>query len=36
MLATELNPNVLHACVKAEGGKRLDELKGISFELEKC
>jgi dynein heavy chain len=26
----------MQACVKSEGGKRLDELKGISFELDRC
>jgi dynein heavy chain len=26
----------MQACVKTEGGKRLDELKGISFELDRC
>jgi dynein heavy chain, axonemal len=36
MEATSKQPNVLQACVKAEGGKRLDELKGISFELDRC
>jgi len=36
MDATSKQPNVLQACVKAEGGKRLDELKGISFELDRC
>jgi len=30
------SPIVLNCCVKAEGGKRLDELKNISFELDRC
>jgi len=29
-------PNVLTACVKADGGQRLEMLKTISFELERC
>jgi len=33
---TYRQPNVLQACVKSEGGKRLDELKTISFELDRC
>lgn len=36
MDATHKQPNVLQACVKAENGKRLDELKTISFELDRC
>lgn len=36
MDTTSKQPNALQACVKAEGGKRLDELKGISFELDRC
>jgi dynein heavy chain len=36
MTKTAQQPNTLNACVKAEGGKRLDELKGISFELDRC
>lgn len=30
------NPNVLQCCVKAESGNRLNELKNISAELDKC
>jgi dynein heavy chain len=29
-------PNVLQACVKADGGNRLNDLKNISFDLDKC
>lgn len=36
MVKTSQQPNTFQACVKAEGGKRLDELKTISFELDKC
>lgn len=36
MTNTYSNPNVLHACVMAENGNRLDELKNISAELDKC
>jgi dynein heavy chain len=36
MEATSKNPNVLQACVKAESGGRLSELKNISSELDKC
>ena len=36
MEITQKNPNVLQACVKAESGNRLGELKNISNELEKC
>jgi dynein heavy chain, axonemal len=36
MDGTSKTLNVLQCCVKAEGGKRLDELKNISFELDKC
>lgn len=30
------SPNVLMCCVRSEGGNRLNELKGISNELDKC
>ena len=30
------SPNVLQACVKADGGNRLNDLKNISFDLDKC
>jgi len=33
---TQKSPNVLQCCVKVDGGKRIDELKGISFELDRC
>jgi dynein heavy chain len=36
MTDTQKSPNVLQCCVKVDGGKRLDELKGISFELDRC
>lgn len=36
MEATQKSPNVLQCCVKVEGGKRLDELKTISNELDRC
>lgn len=36
MTDTQKSPNVLQCCVKVEGGKRYDELKGISFELDRC
>jgi dynein heavy chain len=36
MKATYSNPIVLHACVKADGGKRLDELRNISADLDRC
>jgi len=29
-------PNCLQACVKADGGQRLGDLKNISFDLDKC
>jgi len=36
MSSTYSSPIVLVACVKADGGKRLDDLKNISAELDKC
>jgi dynein heavy chain len=36
MQTTNSNPIVLNACVKVDGGHRLDDLKNISFELDKC
>lgn len=36
MEGTAKTLNVLQCCVKAEGGKRLDELRSISFELDRC
>lgn len=36
MQGTQQNPNVYASCVKAEGGKRLEELKGIFYELDRC
>jgi dynein heavy chain len=36
MEAAAKQPNVLQACVKADGGNRLNDLKNISFDLDKC
>jgi dynein heavy chain len=36
MEAAYKQPNVLQACVKADGGNRLNDLKNISFDLDKC
>jgi len=36
MDSTYKSPNVLQACVKADGGNRLNDLKNISFDLDKC
>ena len=36
MEAAFKQPNVLQACVKADGGNRLSDLKNISFDLDKC
>jgi dynein heavy chain len=36
MEAAYKQPNVLQACVKADGGERLKDLKGISLDLDKC
>lgn len=36
MDATYKQQNVLQACVKADGGNRLNDLKNISFDLDKC
>lgn len=36
MDATSKQPNVHTACVKAENGKRFDELSGIKFALDRC
>jgi len=36
MESTYKQQNVLQACVKADGGNRLNDLKNISFDLDKC
>jgi dynein heavy chain, axonemal len=36
MVDTNKNPVVYHACVRADGGHRLDDLKVISADLDKC
>jgi dynein heavy chain len=36
MVATAGQPIVLHCCVKADGGHRLDDLKTISADLDRC
>ena len=36
MNSTHSSPIVLNACVKADGGKRFDDIKNISNELDKC
>ena len=36
MDATYKSQNVMNACVKADGGNRLNDLKNISFDLDKC
>jgi dynein heavy chain len=36
MEAAYKQPNALQACVKADGGNRLNDLKNISFDLDKC
>jgi len=36
MSNTHSSPIVLNACVKADGGKRFDDIKNISNELDKC
>jgi hypothetical protein len=36
MDATNKQQNVLQACVKADGGNRLNDLKNISNDLDRC
>jgi hypothetical protein len=36
MIATNNNPLVLVQCVKADGGKRFDDIKNISADLDRC